>query len=278
MSKVLIGVGVGCGAVVFIGVIALVAGGMWAKEKIDDVTQSGDTMQGLEQRVTALDQRYAFSEPPKGQQLELTEGRLQDYLRIRMALKPVLEAFEVKARQFAPQKGEQVGLTKSLQAVGMMNELRADLSEKWLAELERQKMSPREFHAVTATVYTSAWSKAKGELSPHERTRYEQLKSELQKQANDPNLPETAREPVQQQLAQTEKKLAALPSAGTAPSGDLKIFATNAALVEKYKKRIEGATSAGLDLFLVGNTQEMGTALQEVLGGAANSPDPAPAP
>lgn len=237
MSKVLIGVGAGCGAVIFVGVIVLVAGGMWAKGKIDETAQSGDKMQGLEQRVTSLSQRYAFSEPPKGQPLALSEGRLQDYLRIRMALKPVLDDFEVKARQFAPQKGEQVGLTKSLQAIGMMNELRADLSAKWMEELERQKMSPREFHAITATVYTSAWSKTKGD-------------------------------------AGTGKKLAA----GTAPSGYPRTFAANAALVEKYKKRIADATSAGLDMFLVGNSDEMGTAFQDVLDRAANSPDPAPVP
>jgi hypothetical protein len=157
VKKVLIGVGLGCGGVIFVGVIALMAGGMWFKGKAQGLAHDAEQVQSLEQRVVELNQRYAFTEPPKGQPLQLSERRLQDYLQIRLVLKPLVDGFQARARQFEPPKGEpskQPDLSRSLQALGMMTEMRSELSSKWLDELERQGMSPREFRAITVAVYT----------------------------------------------------------------------------------------------------------------------------
>ncbi|WP_224248314.1 hypothetical protein [Hyalangium gracile] len=276
MNKVLVGVGIGCGAIVVIGVVAVVAGGIWAKGKLEDVAQEmnqgGEKMQSLEQRVAEMNQRYSFAAPPKGQPLRLTEERLQEYLAVRASLKPVLDDFQVKAKNFAPPKGEQPNLGKSIQALGMMTNLRADLSAKWLDALDERKMSPREFHAITAAVYTSEWSKAKGELPKHQRTMLEQLRSGYQKQAEDSSLTEDKREWARQQIADVDRKLSALPAANTPPPESQKVYEANAALAQKYKKKIEEASSAGLDVLLVGNGSELGTALQDALGGDAQDP------
>jgi hypothetical protein len=209
VNKVLIGVGI-FAAVVFIAAIGLVAGGVWFKGKSQDGTHGTEKVQSLEQRAADLNLRYPFTEPIKGQPLQLAESRLQDYLKIRLALKPVLDDFQVKARQFEPPKGEQPNLGKSFQALGMMTELRGELSAQWLDELERRKMSPHEFQVITFAIYTPQGSKV------------------------------------------------------------------NATLVEKYKKRIDEASSTGLDALLVGNGNELGAALQDTLGGDGSEPDPKP--
>jgi hypothetical protein len=269
-NKVLIGVGIGCGAIVLVGVIAVVAGGIWVKGKVEEASQeigkSAEKMQSLEQRSAELNQRYTFAAPPKGQPLELSEDRLKDYLAVRAALKPVLEDFEVKAKNFAPPKGEQASIGKSLQALGMMTDLKANLNSKWVDELDNQKMSPREFHAITAAVYTAEWGKAKGEAPQRQRTRLEQLKLGLTKVANDSSLTGEQREDARQQLANVDKQLAALPSANTPPPESQKIFEANAVLSEKYKKKIEEASSVGLDVLLVGSGNDLGTALEDALG------------
>jgi hypothetical protein len=273
-NKVLIGVGIGCGAIVLIGVIAVVAGGIWVKGKVEEsgVGKSAEKMQSLEQRMGELNKRYTFAAPPKGQPLALSEDRLQDYLKVRAALKPVLDDFEVKSKNFAPPEGEEPSVGKLLQASGLILGLKADLNSKWMDELEQQKMSPREFHAITAAVYAAEWGKAKGEAPQRQRAMYEQLKSGLTKQATDSSLTEAQRESARQQLAVIDKQLAALPAANTPSPESQKIYEANAALSGKYKKKIEEASSAGLDVLLVGAGSELGTALQDALGEDAEEP------
>jgi hypothetical protein len=229
-------------------------------------------MQSLEQRATEINKRYAFAAPPKGQPLALAEDRLQDYLKVRAGLKPVLDEFEEKSKNFAPPEGEEPSVGKLLQASGMILGLKADLNSKWMDGLEQHKMSPREFHAITAAVYAAEWGKAKGEAPQRQREMYEQLKSGLTKQATDASLTEAQRESARQQIAVIDKQLAALPAANTPPPESQKIYEANAAISEKYKQKIEEASSAGLDVLLVGAGSDLGTALQDALGKDAEEP------
>jgi hypothetical protein len=272
VKKVLIGVGIGCGVLVLFGVIAVVAGGFWVKSKAQELAQGGEKAQGMEKRVVAANQRYAFTPPQQGQPIQLTESRLQDYLKVREAMLPVFKDFDAKAQKL---NGKEDGLNKSLQAFGLLSDLRADLTAKWLEELERQKMSPREFHAITAAVYTSGLGKMKAELPKQTRTMYEQLKQQLQKQAGDESLPEEARTAAREQLGAIDQQLAELPKEEAMPPELQKRYSENFALVDKYKDQIAPATPAGHEIFLLGTDNEMSKAFQKALGEDANEQDEA---
>ncbi|MBN1205874.1 MAG: hypothetical protein JXB05_13235 [Myxococcaceae bacterium] len=266
MKKVLIGVGIGCGVLILVGVIALVAGGIWMKGKVEGMAEGGEKMQKQEQHITSLNQKYAFEEPPKGKPLPLAEDRLEDYFAIRKSLTQVFASYEQRMKEFESSTGKQADLSKGFEALGTVMGMMAEVREKWLEQLDAQKMSPREFHAITAALYSSNWGKAKGQMRQNQRAALEQVKLGLEKQANDESLPAAQRERVRKHLAMIEKQLAAIPPATTEPSEAEKIHTANAALYEKYKAQIEEGMNPGLDAFLVGDNNGLGKAFEDAMG------------
>jgi hypothetical protein len=266
VKKVLIGVGVGCGVLVLALGIAVVAGGFWFKNKVQEVAQGSEKTQAVEKRVAAANQRHAFTPPAKGLPIQLTESRLQDYLKVRSAMEPVFNDFEAKAKTLDKKED---GLSKGLQAFGLLADLRADLTTKWLEELEHQSMSPHEFNAITAAVYTAGFAKVRADMPKQMRQMHEQLRQQLQKQADDENLPPEARTAARQQLEETEKRIAELPQDEAVPPELQKISADNLLLVEKYREQISHAKTTGLEVFLIGTDGDIAHAFQKALGEGA---------
>lgn len=253
MKKVLIGVGIGCGVLILAGVIAVVAGGFWVKSKVEAAAQSGERAQAVEKRVAAANERFAFNPPPPGVPLQLTEPRLQDYLEIHTALEPLLKDFEAKGKALQTKED---GLSKSMQAFSLLADLRAELRTKWLEELERQQMSPREFGAITATISTSGVAAMKAQMPTQMqkvRQVQGQLKEQLQKQIADESLPQEARAEARRQLERIEEQLAKLSRDETKVSPEFETISQgNLELVQKYSKQLS-KLQMGMSLaFLLG--------------------------
>ncbi len=263
MKKVLIGVGVGCGVLVLVGIVAVVSGGLWVKGKVNGMAQDGERLQKQEQQVASLNQKYAFQEPPKGQPLPLSEARLEDYFVVRKALAEVVTAHQQKMKQL---EGTQANPTQALGALNTLMGMMGEVRGRWLELLEQQKMSPREFHAITAALYSSGLSKARGKLRQNQRAALEQVKQKLEAEAKDESLPAAKRENLRRHLAMIEKQLSMLPAAPAVSSETDKIHEANAALYAKYKAQIEAGVNPALDSLLLGDSAAMGTAFQDAMG------------
>lgn len=263
MKKVLIGVGIGCGALVLIAIIGMVAVGVWAKGKVEGVAQGSEKMQEQEKRITQLNERYAFTPPPQGQPILLEEDRLKDYFAIRAAMKPVLAEYEEKGKKFEKQPGEQANLNEGLEALGLVMEMMGTVRSKWLDQLESKKMSPQEFYAISAAVFSSGLGVEMGNWKQNERKMYEQLKAEMERQAADEANDPTSREEARQQAKEMEAKLAALPPEDAPPPESAKIHEANAELLKKYSKEVEEGASLGLEAYIGG--ADMGAAFQDAI-------------
>ena len=249
MNKVLVGVGIGCGALILIGVVAAVGAGMWVKGKAEEI----GAVAGVEQQeeLERLNKKYSFAKPPKGQPVELTESRVRDYLAVREALAPVMTKFEEKGQKFEAKNrgGEQPSMGDAMEAMSMLGGMMTELRVAWMKALEEKKMSPNEFGAITAAIYGAPLAHGLEQMKQSQRPVLEQLRDQAQKTADDESVPEEMREMAREQVAQMEEQLAALPPEGAAPSEKQKIFAKNAELLDRMKIDME-KTNPGVDILL----------------------------
>jgi len=161
-SKALKYVGIGCGVFVLIGVVAMVAGGMWVKSKMGGMAEWGEQVEKQSQEVAALNRQFAFQPPEEGKPLLLKEDRLKRYLAVRQQLEPVLAKYQAEAKKLEKKEGEKASVSDGLAAFGVMGGLMVELRGAYLAELRKQEMSPREFEATSLAVYTNAMAAATG--------------------------------------------------------------------------------------------------------------------
>lgn len=272
MKKVWIGVGIGFAVVVLVGVVALVAGGFWLKGQVEgaagDARALSEQLAKTEERATALNERFPFAAPPKGVPVAVTEGRLDEYLAVRAALGPVYRTYEEKAKALEASAGEKPGLRDAVRAMGTLSELFGAVRTAWLDQLEAKRMSPREFHAITAALYSSNWAVAIGEARRQERPALEGLKTSLETQlaAAEGEL----RAAIETQLVDVKDRLAALP-AGTAPGEAERVHRANHELFLKHQTRIEEQAGHGLDIVLLGGDHGgLGEAFENVQVGDEN--------
>lgn len=259
MKKVLIGAGIGCGALVVIAIVGVMVAGMWAKGKVENLADRADVMDKQEQRVAEMNKKYSFTPPAKGLPVELTDSRIQDYLAIRASLTPVFKDYETKAHAKGFDKHDKdPSITDAMEAGGMIMDLLRDVRVKWLTELDQKRMSPAEFHAITAAIYTSGLGAAMDGMADQQRAALEQMKQSVEQQMNNPNVPQEQKDEMKESLAELNKQLAALPPRGAAPSEATKLHVANAKLVEKYKKQIEDDANMGLDMLLPGYVDDNG--------------------
>ncbi len=277
MKKVLIGLGIGCGSLMLLGIIAVVAGGFWVKSKteeyVGDLGALGEKAEQSQQRVTALNQKYAFAAPPKGVPVTVEEKRLQEYLGVRTALQPVWKTYEAKAKELGDSTGEKPGFGDAMKAVGQLSSFIMELQSTWLDQLENKKMSPKEYHAITAALYTSNWGAAMGDFKKQQRPMFEQTKATLEERlANTTD--EGLKSALEEQLASVEEQLAQLPDADAEPSAADKVHKGNLVLYEKYKTQIEEQAQQGLDLILVGDHgSSLGDAFEGIHMGGEDTAD-----
>lgn len=288
MNKVLIGVGIGCGLLVLVVIGVLAAGGMWVKGKaeeagltVEGMEAAGEKMEAHEAKAKALNEKYTFKAPPKGQPLRVEEDRLQDYLAVRASMKPVIDKLEAQGKKLDHLKDDkqQAGFGDMMAAGGMMMELMSGVQEAWLEGLEEQEMSPTEFHTITAALITSEMGKGMGQALQNQRPALEKLKASLEQQANNPNMPQEVRDGAREQIPEIEKQIQRLPAPGSAPPEADAIHAANAELYQKHKDAFEKSGGLGMDVFLYGYAEQgsLGEAMQNAMQPYGMNPDDAEA-
>lgn len=266
-NKALIGIGIGCGALVLMGSVALIGGVFWVKNKVSGAAQMVEQIAAQEEQIKAIDKKYPFTAPPDGKPLKLDEKRVQDYLAIRASLVPVFKNFEAQSKALEARHPTNQGALAGLEALGMTGDLLRDVRAKYIEQLDAKRMSSIEFHTITGAIYASYLGKGVAELRQGQRDVLERTIGELDKQLASKSLPNEQRKLLTQQRETLAKQLAGLPPKGTTPSEDMAIYGANTALLDKYKAQIEKEANPALDVFLFGDASGMEKAfkpLQEV--------------
>lgn len=260
-KKVLVGVGIGCGSLMLLGLIALGVGAWWVKRQVGDsfstMVEAGQKMQESTQELAKLDQSYPFTPPAEGEVAALSEARLLEYLAVRERALPVYAEFEKKSEELEDTKDAKA----ALKATGLVTELLTKVHGAYIEGLKQHKMSPTEFRTITQTLYTSVVTGAADEAQRLGAEAREQALADVREQLENESLPEeerTALEAQEQQLLQAEESLA---EAQTLSEESKVAVAANLALVEKHQERIQSAGNLALDALLFGEgTQGLDTA------------------
>jgi hypothetical protein len=251
VKKVLIGLGIGCGALMLVGVAMLVVGGMWVKGKVEGAAEEFKAIEEQQNQIAELDRKFKFDKPKQGEPLKLTEKRVEQYLAVRASLQPVFKGFEDRAKGLEKKGDKDIGA--AFQAVGMVSELVKQVRATFLEQLDRQRMSPAEFHAITGAIYSSWLAKGMAEMRKGSKEAMAQLRAQLTEQLENPELSDEHKEALLAQLEASETQLAQLPDS---PAGE-GVMLANATLLEKYKERIEKEANPALDAFLLGGDGDM---------------------
>lgn len=257
MKKVLVGVGIGCGALLLIAIVALVAGGYWVKSKMGGAVEVAQEMKSQQKEIESLDAKYPFQAPPEGEALKLSEGRLKQYLAVRASVAPIFKSFELKAKDFEKKNKKEKSLGAALEAVGMGTEMIREVRAKYLEQLEAQQMAPTEFHGITGAIYSAHLGRGMAQVQKGQREALQRTIEALDKQLSEKSLPEEQREALSEQRAAMEEQLAELPPEGEELTPELAVHEANAALLDKYKLQIEKEANPGLDVFLFGTAEGM---------------------
>lgn len=264
-KKWVIGLGLGCGGLLVLGVVGLVAAGYWANANmggtgVDAVMDA----QARTQRLAELNARHPFTPPAAGGVLKLEEARLETYLTAREATLPAFHAMEKESVAFVEQHGAELDRrdTRSLlKAAGASMRMVGKVQTALIQNLEAHGMSPLEFQNLTAVVYPpppSAQPAAAAAVSrptdPENIAALEQQLAALTPQLEDPKLTEAQRLQLEQRRAGLRKSLTLLEQASGKDVKD-----ANAALLKKHAARIAQAANPLFDQLLV-NPQAPGTA------------------
>jgi len=267
-NTALLAVGIGCGGLFLLAGIAAVIGVFWVKSKVTDAVGSVEEIAAQEQRIQALDEKYPFTPPAEGKPLRLDEKRLQDYLAIRSSLVPVFQAFEAKSKELSA-RTDNKGIGAGLEAIGMTGELIRDVRERFAKELDAKRMSAKEFHTITGTIYASMIGKGMAALQDGQREALEKLQKSFDQQLASKTLPAEARKMIEQQRETVTKQLAELPSHAIAEA-DKPIYDANTTLIAKYKAQIDKEANPALDALLFGETGQIENAFKPL--GAMGKP------
>lgn len=265
-NKALLAVGIGCGALLLMAGIVAVVGIFWVKSKVTGAIGTVEEIAAQEERLKALDTKYPFTPPARGKPLQLDEKRLQDYLAIRQALVPVFKVYEAKAKDLDARHPKDQGIGAGLEAIGMTGELIRDIRTNFAKELDKKRMSSKEFHTITGTIYASYIGKGVAALQDGQREMLEKSIGELDKQLASKSLPAESRKLIASQREMFAKQLAELPAKATIPAADKAIYEANTALFERYKAQIEKEANPALDAFLFGDTSGIENAFQPLQG------------
>lgn len=261
-KKVLVGVGIGCGSLVLLALIAVGVGAWWVKRQVGDsmstMMEAGQKMQEMGREQAALNQQHPFTPPPEGEVFAVSEARLLDYLAVRETALPVYAEFEKKAKDFeAEHKDEkQPDMRAAMQATSMMTGLLSQVHRAYLEGLKKHAMSPREYHTITQTLYSSLMTDMTEQASEATQAAREEALQGVRERLKDDTLTaeqRTALEEEERQLQASGEEPAQAPALSAASKAAL---AANLKLLEKYKERINNAESLALDSVLIGEAPE----------------------
>ncbi|MBF5046211.1 hypothetical protein FGE12_27590 [Aggregicoccus sp. 17bor-14] len=268
-KKVLIGVGVGCGVVLLLIVGVVVAGGLYVKHKVEDTTAGLSRVNEQQASLAALDKRFPFKDPGEDELLKLDEKRLEAYFAIREEALPVFKSYEEKSKAFEKKHGkadsEHVDLGASMEAMKILGGLVADMRASYISSLEKHAMSPREFHAITRTLYSTYVAGAMQGLQAATAAQRGTLEKELEAldtKLEDEKLDDETRTGLQAQRDAIQQQLDAADQmvAEQAPPSEKsrEALAANTSLLEKNKERIQNAANPAFDVFLFSNDEDPG--------------------
>lgn len=256
-KKVLLGVGIGCGSLVLLGLIALGAGAWWVKRQVGDsmssVMESGQKMQQVGQELGRLNKSHPFTPPKEGEVLLVSEPRLLDYLAVREKALPVYAEYEKQAKALEDKsKGsEKVDVRTAMQAASMTAEMLTKVQEAYIEGLKQHQMSPREFRTLTQTLYTSFTLGAVNQAQKATDEAREEALQGVRKKLEDDTLTDEQRAALQEEERQLEATAQEQPEEHPLSEASKKALAANTVLLEKYKERLTSAGSLAMDALLV---------------------------
>jgi hypothetical protein len=261
-KKVLIGVGIGCGVLVLAGIGVAVAGALWAKSKVEETTAGFERVSEQQEALAELEKSFPFEAPDEDELLQLDPKRLEAYFAIREEALPVFQRFEEKGKAFEQKHGKNdpnsPNLGAALEAVGLMGQLVADTRASYIESLQKHRMSPREFHAITGALYSTyvagamqglqaATASQRATLEKGVETLDAQLESEKLSDEERTSL-QTQRDALQAQLDAAEQMVAEQKPTSEKSQAAL---TANAALLEQHKERIQKAANPAFDAFVL---------------------------
>lgn len=265
-SKVLKIVGIGCGVIVLLGLLTIGAGAWWAKSKVQGMADWGEKVDEQNKELKALDKKYAFKAPPKGQPVTLTEDRLKKYLAIRHELQPVVEKYNKEGKKFEGKNDKNTSFSDATAALGMMGDMMTELRAKFVEQLNKHEMSPREFHSTTAAIYTAGVGEATTEIA---KVQKEALTGQIQmyeEQLKQPELSAEEKTSLQEGLTEAKQQLAEVTAEAAKPNPGAKIHSANAALIKNYKDQIEKEANLFLDGVLTSGDDDWSNAFDSAAG------------
>ncbi|MBJ6760247.1 hypothetical protein JGU66_05695 [Myxococcaceae bacterium JPH2] len=259
MKKVLIGVGIGCGALLILGLMAGIGLFMVGKKAVEssNLGTAAARFQKQEEALSRLQTTYAFTAPADGQVMKLDAARLEAYLAVREGALPAYTAFSEKSHELEAKRdqGHRPGVTELLQMANAMSGLVADCREAYLTGLTQQKMSPAEFTTITQAIYLStvvtAMGTAQEEAARQGRAALEQQVAKLDKELAGDALTGEARTQAEQLRAGLQEQLNDLHEAqenGASPE-QRATMAANLALMKPLEARIAKVANPAFDLF-----------------------------
>lgn len=258
MKKVLIGAGIGCGALILIGVVVLGAGAFWAKDKLQGVAESAQKMQKQSKDLNALNAKYPFSAPKEGEPLRLQKDRLEKYFTIRDALLPVYQRFEAKGKELEAKTKSQNGqasLGDSMKAAGMVANLTTELRAAYINGLQQQGMSPSEFQYTTQAIFSAEPGTHTNDLNHAEQQSLEMTVKSLEQSLKNPGLSAEQKGEIQKQLDGARESLAEVNKNAAGSVQVTQVHTENAKLLAPYKDRIEKEINPGLDALLISGAE-----------------------
>ena len=266
-KKVLIGVGIGCGVLLLAGVGVAVAGALWAKNKVAETTAGFERVSEQQDTLAELDKSFPFKAPGDDELLQLDEKRLQAYFAIRDEALPVFQRFEEKGKAFEKKHGNRdpnaANVGAAVEAVGLMGQLVADTRGSYIESLKKHRMSPREFHTITRTLYSTyvagamqglqaATAEQRVTLAKGVETLDAQLESDKLSEEERSSL-QAQRDALQEQLDAAEQMVAEQKPTSEKSQAAL---TANAALLKKYEAHIKDAANPAFDMFVLGDSTD----------------------
>lgn len=169
-SKALKVIGIGCGALVLLGIIGVSAGAYWVKGKVQGMGEWAQQMEAQSKELTALEQKYPFEAPPEGEALKLSSEQVEKYLAIRRGLSPAFEKFEEDSKKFKKKDGEEASMSEGISALGALGDMSLEFRASFVEQLKAQRLGPSEYHAISQAILAGGFEEGGQNaqlLAPH---------------------------------------------------------------------------------------------------------------
>lgn len=250
-------VGIGCAVLGLLGIGGVVIAGVVAKKVVDEVapsgmagiTQAAAEMGKTEEALKALDTKYPWKAPSRGQPMALTEAQLTRWIAVRGSVKPVFDKWEAQTQAFKGKyegkenEGALKGLKGAMEGTRLVTELLQKTREAFATGLEAQKMSPREYGAVAAMVLgASRVAEGAGPKRAEIDAQLAAAREQLGKSKDD-----AEKAGLEAQIQGLEHARKMVPD-----EARLKVLTANAAVIAPHRAEVDKLGSEGLDGLLLG--------------------------